>query len=615
MTNKQREEIENKIKSLAESFGKCDIYYVGGYVRDEILDPGKWPEDADLVVDMKDGGIEFANFLEKNYPEECKDFVVYPRFGTAKFSLTVAISPPAVNISARNYTIEVECVCPRSEKYNDGPRKPSEVSYASLQEDAKRRDFCCNALYKNAVTGEVLDPTGKGLGDINAKLLRTPCDPKITFKDDPLRMLRAIRFAATKGFTIEEGTYQAISDIPEYYQLSMERVRDEFSKILASTDPKKYIWILHDTHLLKNILPEFEEAWGFNQNSKYHSMNLTDHSLEVLSKAKTVQVIPKPPVLIKMGLASLLHDISKYRIHETLPDGHFSYHGHEKDSATMARTILTRLKYSNEMIDEVCKLIENHMRIKQMYSYDKDTFTGSRKFVRRLMSEFEPCELDELLSLINADNNSHAPEWNMPGQVTALRIMINEEIIQVPTQNTVNRIVSGDDVIQRFGLKQGKQVGEVLKYIDDMRLEHPDYNKETLLRMYEAEFGEGKKIYITRKSTLGSNGGEFIAHLIPLSTSRQEKEILWLDESENIELSKKLDPTVEEIEVLAIDHPDLYTRIRIKKRSRELLYKVFNDLHELLEMPGFDKVRMVFDSYNDGSATISWKDHRDDTFW
>lgn len=614
MLDKNRKEIENRIKSLAEAFGKCDIYYVGGYVRDEVLNPTQWPKDVDLVVDMKDGGIEFANFVEKKFPKICKDFVVYPRFGTAKFSLTIVLYGHSEQI------IEVECVCPRSEKYSDGPRKPSEVSYASIQEDAERRDFCCNALYKNVITGEILDPTGNGLNDINARLLRTPCDPKITFKDDPLRMLRAIRFAATKGFTIEENTYKEISDIPEYYQLSMERIRDEFNQILASNDPKKYIWVLHDTHLLKNILPEFEEAWGFNQNSKYHSMNLTDHSLEVLSKAKPAALIPKRSLLVKMALASLLHDISKYKIHETLPDGHFSYHGHEKDSSTMARTILERLKYSNEMIDGVCKLIENHMRIKQMYSYDKDVFTGSKKVVRRLMSEFDRTELDELLSLINADNLSHAPEWNMPGQIPSLQEMIAEEFLQAKVGSSLigrpNKIVSGSDVIQRFNLSPGKQIGEILRYIGEMQLEHPEYDKETLLKMYESEFGEGRKIYITRRSWSNEiNCSEFIAHIVPIEETNEGKNVMWLDGSECIEWNKKLDPTVESIEILAIDHPDLYTRIRIKKRSRELLYQVFKDLGELMEMPGFDKLKLSLDNYNDISATIFWKNHRDDTFW
>ena len=341
--------LEETIKDISLKWGRSKIYYVGGYVRDEILDEGA-PKDVDLVVDLPNGASEFCDFLKKEYPTTCVDFVEYPRFGTAKFTLEFQMTK-ADGKTPWIREIQVECVEPRKEEYTDGPRKPSKVVSASIEEDAMRRDFCCNALYKDTVSGEILDPTGHGKEDIDNKILRTPCDPVITFKDDPLRMLRAIRFAAKKKFTIDEDTLKAIKPIPEYFQLSMERVESEFTQILLSSDPVEHIWTLHNTGLLGYILPEFEESWGFNQNSKYHSMNLTDHCLSVLKyivdpySAGTNSVKHQ----LETRLAGLLHDIAKYKYHETNVDGTFSYHDHDVKSAEMAEEILKRLKYSNDV--------------------------------------------------------------------------------------------------------------------------------------------------------------------------------------------------------------------------------------------------------------------------
>ena len=197
---------EKAVELLKEVVQDCKfkekIYLVGGCVRDLVL--GKTPKDIDLCIDYPEGTDLFVDFL-KTKPE-CSGFVTYNRFKTGKFSLDIGA----------NKKIDIECVVPRVETYNQGPRKPDTVQQTNITEDASRRDFCCNALYKNLLTGEVLDPTGKGLDDCKNRILRTPLDPEQTFKDDPLRMLRAIRFACTKMFTIFEETYSKIDNIPEY---------------------------------------------------------------------------------------------------------------------------------------------------------------------------------------------------------------------------------------------------------------------------------------------------------------------------------------------------------------------------------------------------------------
>ena len=626
-----KDALEKKIKEIAEKWGRSNIYYVGGYVRDELIrkyfpdDSYGTFKDVDLVIDMENGSEEFVKFLKKEYPDNCKDFAEYPRFGTAKFTLYFDGMTKADGVTPWIRDIEVECVAPRSEEYNNGPRKPSSVKAATIKEDAMRRDFCCNALYKNVITKEILDPTGRGINDLKNKLLRTPLDPIITYKDDPLRMLRVIRFAAKKDFAIEENTFKAISPIPEYYQLSMERVNAEFSQILSSYNPTKYIWMLHETGLLKYIIPEYEEAWGFNQNSKYHSMNLTDHCLSVLDHV--INNHRSDSVGLELRLAALLHDISKYKIHGTNPDGTFSYHGHEEDSAEIAKNILTRLKYSNSVIEEVCILIRNHMRMKSLYSYSDKSYTGTKKTMGRFIRSLETgpdaranrTRLENVLKLIDADNLSHSPKWNMPGQIDSFWKKYDAWFSNYKQPNYLGRInnpVNGKDIMDRFGLKPGKSIGYIKdEIIFGFVIDHPEYDKETLLDMYEAEFG-GKSIYVW-----SGDFNHFCASIVKpeVIITRRGKTTSYdvKDYRDKLELDteerEQLLPGDEVFrELKAIEYPELYIRIKIHKRSREVLDKAWDVLSELQGMPGFEKVSLDLDNSNDVSARVDWKDHRSD---
>ena len=606
---KVKEKLEEKIKEISEAWGKCPIYYVGGYVRDEILEEVSM--DVDLVVDMENGGLEFAKFVSENYSDICNGFACYPRFGTAKFDLTISMPASSkISQSQRTFisrTFKIECVMPRSEEYADGPRKPSEVHYSGgIEGDSKRRDFCCNALYKNTITGEILDPTGHGIEDIKNKILRTPLDPEKTFTDDPLRMLRAIRFAARKGFTISDEVFQKIKPYPEYYKLSMERVRDEFSKIIISDQPSKYIWMLHDTGLLDYIIPELEDAWGFNQNSRYHAMNLTDHILSVVDKIKHGEETTR--------LAGLLHDISKYKIHQDKPDGTFSYYNHEVDSSKMARKILTRLKYPEATIADVCRLIENHMIIKQMYNYNTGKYTGNAKSTRKILNKFPNSkELDRLMELIDADNLSHSPEWNMPGQTQSFF----EEVFKLRgyiQNSTLIAPVTGDDIMKRYGIGPGKQVGDIKEILQDLYLGNPENTKDDLFRIYEEEF-YGKIIWIFK----GIAGDECASIVEPIDAgghfagsyrTEDYKDTLVLDSGETF-----LEPG-ESIKTLsAMDFPSLYTRIRGHRTSRELFDTALDALEKLFNIPGFDGVDLILDSYGDASGKIMWKNHKTDIIY
>lgn len=449
---------KNLLKEIVEDWGKAEVYYVGGCVRDLLL--GVEPKDYDLCIDLKDGAQLFSDYLKENWSHVCSGFTVFPKYGTCKFDLDGEA---------------IECVMPRRESYNNGPRKPDQVEYAGILEDSLRRDFCCNALYMNVKTGEILDPTERGREDLEKRILRTPINGRDTFIDDPLRMLRAFRFAYQKGFIIAPEVLETITDYPEYYKLSMERVWSEFSKILTSRNPAQAIRDLHQYKLLEYIIPELEESWGFDQHSKYHSLDLTEHTLKVVD-------LVSPSLVLRT--AALLHDIGKYKEHGVREDGTWSYIGHEEKSAEMAKQILQRLKCPGDFIDQVCTIISQHMIIKQNSGPGK-IYNGSRKRTRAVMRILGD-NLDLTLELIDADNNAHAPEYCLSGQVEEFRKCVEEE--RNKPQPLVSP-VSGRIIMERLGIQEGIEVGKVKRLMQEWYDENPELNENELIEKYYEEIG------------------------------------------------------------------------------------------------------------------------------
>lgn len=606
MTYKQR--LEKALVELVEKWNpKAKVYAVGGYVRDEIM--GRINHDLDVVIDL-DGSsnpaVEFVEYLKSNNIPGTSGYTVFPRFGTAKFDLK---DPASTSFTS---TEQIECVMPRVEEYNSGPRKPSEVKKTTLEVDACRRDFCCNALYKDLKTGKILDPTGKGLSDIKNKILRTPLSPEETFKDDPLRMLRAIRFASRLKFKIHPDVLRAIKPIPEYTQLSMERVRDEFEKIITSPIPSGYVRLVHETGLLRYIVPELEEAWGFNQNSKYHSLNLSDHLLLVLDK--TVYELSRGTrSYSEASWAALLHDISKYKEYQTKEDGSFSFHGHEKTSAEMSKSILRRLKYSEEMVEKTAKLISDHMIIKQFYDYSKDCYTGNNKTTRKILVKYpDNYSLDCLLALIDADNNAHAPKYCMPGQVASFREAV-DKILGSPfaTQYKRTSPIGGKDIMSRYGLKPGKQIGEIKHMLEELYYGSSNIDKENLFRAYEGEFG-GKKVW-SWKTVYGWECMSIVEpHQETLHGAIGYDVDSYMDSVRLDDGETYLPDGSAIVELNAIEYPNLYMRCRIHRRSQELVDKILDIMEEFQEMPDFKEVKVGLDNSNDASGYIKWDGHRTD---
>jgi tRNA nucleotidyltransferase/poly(A) polymerase len=452
-------EFIHRIISGSKYEGK--VYIAGGAVRDEIM--GFVPKDIDLLINEENGGINFANWITAKLGCFSTDTnpVVFPKFGTAKFNMRGVIHK-GFDLS----DVDIECVMPRKEKYTYGDRNP-EVESATLSEDVMRRDFTINTLLKNISTGEVVDLTGKGISDIRRKLICTPLSPNHTFVDDPLRMLRAIRFNAKLGFDIEFHTSKALYQNCRMLQyISIERINDEFSKMLVSPRPIDAIVRLIDTGLIDFIAPELKDLEGVIQKV-YHDHDALNHSLFVMSKTE-----PK----IVNRLAGLFHDIGKPKAKCIGEDGKVHFYGHADISEEIARDILKRLKYSGDITDSVCLIIKNHMRLKSCGELAENLSHSALRRFRVDMGD----DLIAALDVMHADNVSHGILKDMPYQIPMIRSMISNMNFDMVTKPSLP--INGFDVMTIFGIqKPCRRVGEILKLAETIWYENPEVTKEVMV--------------------------------------------------------------------------------------------------------------------------------------
>ena len=353
------------------------LYLVGGLLRDRALG---LPLAGDLDLVLEGDAVELAHFLHRkglstHFP------VTYPRFGTAMLS---------IGDSAAD-AVTVELVSARAESYAPDSRKP-EVRQGTLREDVFRRDFTMNTLLENLHTGEILDLTGSAWNDLRAGIIRTPLEPRLTFFDDPLRMLRAIRFASRFDFTIEAQTWDAICAEAERLRppaISSERIRDEFTKILKLPGAKirRGLQLLFDSQLLEKFLPEMLPTVGCSQGT-WHPHDVWNHTLTTLT------FLPDDaPLEVRLGL--LWHDVGKpaTRAEEA---GKISFYGHAAAGAELTRQMMNGLKFSNEEIRDVTALVAKHMRLGDYRANWTDAS------VKRLIRDCEPY-LDRLFTLVRCD--------------------------------------------------------------------------------------------------------------------------------------------------------------------------------------------------------------------
>ena len=454
MNNEMFISVVTELRALTTEFPH-PIYAVGGCVRDLLL--GFDPHDIDIVVDAPNGEQELAQHLTEKFPEKIKNLVQNIKFGTNRFTL----------IMSDGTEEQIDCAMTRTETYSKGCRKPNDVGYAGVGFDALRRDFTLNALYYDIRTNKVLDPTNKGMEDLKNKLLRTPLDPKETFEEDSLRMMRAIRFKVCKGFNLTKEVVEGIKASAEFISTSArERISEEFSKILLSETPVEGIKDLHDTGLLKFILPEFDNYWGMSLKSIHHFFSFTDHSLEVLRR------VSMKSDSLELRMAALLHDISKPTPegHQVNLDGSWSYKDHSVSSKEMAERIcLKRFRFSAAFSKKVGSLVGNHMILRHLWNSSTNTYEASDTETRRVVRILGKNMEDEML-LIDADNLSHNLGYCLPGQVEQFLSRVKS----LKIANYDEPIIDGNEVCKLLGIKPGKAVKLFLEVVDTWRDENPE---------------------------------------------------------------------------------------------------------------------------------------------
>jgi len=420
-------------------------YIVGGSVRDMLL--GRTPSDYDVATDALPEEIEE---VFKDY----KTIEVGKKFGT-------------VVVVQREGNIEVTTFRQDGE-YVDG-RRPEEVFFSkNLKDDVSRRDFTINSLAYNKNTG-IIDYFD-GVEDLKKKIIRTVGDPEKRFKEDYLRIIRAVRFATQLGFSIEENTFNACKLYSKYLSnISMERIQEEFFKIMLSEKPSIGIRLLKDIGALEVFLPELLDAVGFNQHNPHHEMDVFEHTMCVIDAVEPI---------LHLRLAALFHDIGKPHILTIDEKGVGHFYGHDKLGAQMAKDILKRLKASNDIIYKVSLLIDRHMTQHENLK---------EKGIKKLLAAMGEEEIFTLLKLQKADRLCSNRDANIDDLIEREEKI--KKIIENKEPYSVKHLaINGDDLIN-LGFSQGRIIGEILNYLLKKVIENSELNeREKLIEIVKENF-------------------------------------------------------------------------------------------------------------------------------
>lgn len=437
MTNSTIKLIQQTIKGTRY---ENHVYVAGGFVRDHFMaHPSK---DIDLVVDGHGigGGIDFAWHLHRVLGTSKP--VTFARFGTAQIVIN---------------SEEVEIVAARKEIYDFQTRNPV-VTAGTIADDVNRRDFTINSILWNISSEAFVDLKG-GINDIVKGVIRTTSDPKIIFAEDPLRIMRAIRFAAQLGFTIDSKTWNAVIEfVPWLKNISNERIRDEFNKILIAPNFVAGIEMLRDSGIMTYMVKEFAKVPAIQNQGKWHTKNLWAHTLEVVSNV---------PATVEHRLAALLHDIGKVNT-MSIDESGVHFYGHQFHSQRIAKRFMENFKYTNEQIEHVTNSIFMHMNfVDEMLP----------KTIRKMVARYGKDQFLFFTDLGLADSKR-------PERKAVVQSVINFVETDKPVE-VVKLPINGDMIMERFNLKPGKHIGELLLAERERLFENPEASVEELWEAIE----------------------------------------------------------------------------------------------------------------------------------
>ena len=424
---------------------------VGGPVRDAIL--GRLGNDLDFTTDALPKQSE--KILEK-WADSVWD--IGAAFGT---------------VAGKKGEITVEITTYRSESYDSSSRKPDVEFGKSIEADLARRDFTINAMALELTTDQ---PTFidlfNGVTDLQNKLIKTPGKPEDSFTDDPLRMMRAARFMSQLNFEVDPAIITAIKDMPARLEIiSTERIRDEFTKIILSPSPRIGITLLVETGLANYFLPEVPKL-KLEIDEHHHHKDVYEHSLTVLEKAIGLEQRLGGPNLT-LRLAALLHDIGKPKTKQLIPGGGVSFHHHEVVGARMCKERLKKLRFDNQLVNDVSKLTFLHLRF-HGYGLGEWTDSAVRRYVR---------DAGELLTHLHLLTRADCTTRNKQKADGLAKIydQLEERIEVLMAQEELNKIrpdLTGDQIMQILGIKPSPMVGKAYDFLLELRLEHGPQGEE-----------------------------------------------------------------------------------------------------------------------------------------
>ncbi|MBS1515640.1 MAG: HD domain-containing protein [Bacteroidetes bacterium] len=444
-------ELKDKIlETLGKEADKTGyrIYVVGGYTRDFIL--GKKDTDIDIMV-LGDA-TEFAHVAAKKFGTELN--AVYKNFGTA-----------LLIINQNDFEYKIEFASARKESYNKNSRKP-EVEFATLQEDISRRDFTINTLAVSLNSenfGELID-LYNGEEDIRHGIIKTPLDPLKTFDDDPLRIMRAIRFASKLNFKIEENTFNAVIKMKERLAesevVSVERITDEFLQILMTPKPSIGLDLMFKTGVMAIVFPEISIMAGVDQRKDYHHKDVFYHTLQVVDN------ISQKTDNVWLRFAALVHDIAKPKTKKFVEGIGWTFHAHEEVGARMMKKIFQRMRLPLAQLPYIEKLIRLHLR---PIPLAKDEVTDSA--IRRLAADAGE-DLEDLLTLCRADITSK--NIAKVSKFFKNYEIVEKKIIEVQEKDKLRNFqspVRGEEIMEYFKIPPSRAVGIIKKKIEEAILE------------------------------------------------------------------------------------------------------------------------------------------------